>query len=140
MRKYLTTVIIACVAASFYQCTPSTDQKVAEAPNAIGRDISKEKQAVVKELRWLRDDINDRLDEILIKLETASGESKEDLQEAKLNLIDQRAKVEKSLRDASQPTDTNWDDIEQNARNTSDEVTADFEKLSGSIANALKDE
>ena len=138
MRKSLTTIIIACVAASFYQCSPSTDQKVSEARDAIGRDISKEKQDVVNDLGWLRDDINDRLDEVSIKIDEASDKSKDGLDEAKLNLMDQRAKVEKSLNEIDQSADASWDDIQQKARDTSNDVKVEFEKLSARIENALK--
>jgi len=138
MKERLTVLLIASVTVVFYQCTPSTDQKVAVAREAVERDISKEKQDVVNDLRWLRDDINDRLDEVSIKLETASDKSKEGLDEAKLNLIDQRAKIEKSLSEIDQAADAGWDDIQQNARDTSNEVKAEFEKLSGRIENALK--
>ena len=110
----MTIVLLQVVTLTFYQCSPSTDQKVAEARDGIKRDISKEKQSVVNDLRWLRDDINDRLDEISIKLETASDKSKDELEEAKLNLLDQRAKVEKSLNEIDQSADDNWDEIQQN--------------------------
>ena len=122
MKKNLTTVIIACVAASFYQCSPSTDQKVAEARNAIGRDISKEKQDVVNDLRWLRDDINDRLDEVSIKIDDASDKSKDGLDEAKLNLMDQRAKVEKSLNEIDRAADARGDHNQQKDRDSSHDV------------------
>ena len=133
MKKILTILFVAA-AGTIYQCSPASEQNGPEARAEISRGISKEKQTVVKDLRWLRDDINDRLDEISIKLETAPDESRDGLEEARLKLIDQLAKVDKSLNEVSQSKETSWDNIQRNARNTSDEVKAEFEKLSGRIS------
>lgn len=138
MRRTLTTALVAFITATLFQCSPATDRKIAVAEDEIERDINKERRDVIKDLRWLRDDINDRLDEISITLETASDESKAGLEEAKLNLIDQRSRVDKSLRDATESADINWDNIRRNAHNTSRQVKDEFEKLSGRVANALE--
>jgi hypothetical protein len=138
MRRTLTTALLVFITATLFQCIPATDRKVAVAEDEIARDINKERREVIKDLRWLRDDINDRLDEISITLETASDESKAGLEEAKLNLIDQRSRVEKSLRDATESADTNWDNIQRDAHNTSRQVKDEFDKLSGRVANALE--
>lgn len=138
MRRILTIILIASVTLTSYQCSPSTDKKVNVTSNVLRRDISREKHDVVNELRWLRDDINDRLDEVCIKLETAPDKTKKGLEEAKLALINQRAKVQKSLDEIDQTADASWDDTQQNARDTSNDVKAEFDKLSGRIEIALR--
>jgi len=140
MTKILTIILIASAILVFDQCSSPTDQRITEARDAIGRDVSNEKQGVVNDLRWLKDDINDRLDEISIKLETASDKSKDGLEEAKLNLIDQRNKVEKVLEEIDQSANDSWDDIQKRCRKTSDDVNVEFIKVSGRIEDALKGE
>lgn len=121
------------------QCSERTDRKVEEAQESVAQDIRDERDAIKKDLQSLRDDINDRLDDVSVKVDKASGNAKSQLEEAKQQLIVQRDKVEKRLDEIDKSSDDTWDDIQQGARNTADEVKVEFERVKENIKDKLNE-
>jgi hypothetical protein len=138
---FMNKIILAAafgVAVAFTQCSRSTENKVDEAQEAIVDDIKKEKAEVAQDLRALRDDINGRLDKVSKKLEKSNIETREDLNNVKELLTEQRNKVEKALDEISNSSDETWDDIQQASRNTASEIKLEFQKLGERIDLALE--
>ena len=119
-------------------CSPSAEKKVAQTENEIVRDIKKEKQETTKDLQTLRDDINGKLDKISKKLEDANSVAQSDLESVKAILIDHRTKVEAALDLIDQSADDTWDNAQQAAKNTHNEVKLACEQISEQYDNALK--
>ena len=64
MKKLFLSVLVVAGAASMFSCSPNSEKKVDEAQEAIGQDIKKEKEDLERDLRALRNDINERLDKV----------------------------------------------------------------------------
>jgi DNA anti-recombination protein RmuC len=138
MKKFiLGAVLISTV--SFMQCSRSTENKVDDAQEAVVEDIKQQKEEVAKDLRTLRDDINNKLDKVSKELEKGNIDAKKDLNDVKENLIKQRDKVETALDQISNSSDETWDDIQQASRNTAAEIKLEFQKLGERIDLALQD-
>lgn len=139
MNKIILVAALASV-VTLIQCNRSTENKVEETQEEIVDNIQEEKAEVAKDLRALRDDINNRLDKISKKLETGNIEAREDLSNVKERLTEQRDKVQKALDEISNSSDETWDDIQQASRNTAAEVKLEFQKLRERIDLALGDD
>jgi DNA anti-recombination protein RmuC len=137
MNKLILGVALAG-AVTFMQCSPSTENKVDEAQEAVVEDIKDQKEEVAKDLRTLRDDINNKLDKVSKELEKGNIEAKEDLTTVKNRLTEQRDKVETALDQISNSSDETWDDLQQASRNTAAEVKLEFQKLGERIDLALE--
>ena len=133
-------IIIIAVAFCFalLRCSPSSEKKVETAVNEIKIDIKKEKDDTAQTLRALRDDINDKLDKISMEFDEARGNAKVELGEVKDLLIEQRSKAQKALDGIDNSSETTWDDIQQGAKNTSNEVKIACERMDERVTNALK--
>lgn len=131
-------VAVLISAVTLTQCSRSTENKVDETQESIVQDIQKEKAEVAKDLRELRDDINNRLDKVSKKLEKGNIEAQEDLNSVKKQLTEQRDRVEKALDQITNSSDETWDDIQQASRNTASEIKLEFEKIGERIDLALE--
>ena len=120
MKKIIVITVASCF--TLFNCSPSSERKVESTVNEIKRDIKNEKDDTAQSLRVLRDDINDKLDKISKKFDEASGNAKVELGVVKDLLIEQRAKTQKALDGIDNSSETTWDNIQQAARNTSNEV------------------
>jgi len=136
MRKIIIVATATCFA--LLSCSPSSEKKVETAVNDIKRDIKKEKDDTAQTLRVLRDNINDKLDKISREFDQARGNAKVELGEVKDLLIEQRAKAKKVLDGIDNSSETTWDDIQQGAKNTSNEVKIAFERMDERVTNALR--
>ena len=94
-------ILLAAFASTliFTHCSRTTENKVDEAQESIVKDIKDEKAEISKDLRTLRDDINNRLDEVSKKIEKGNIETRENLDNVKRDLTVQRDKVQKALDD-----------------------------------------
>jgi len=136
MRKII--IVAAATCFALLSCSPSSEKKVETAVNDIKRDIKKEKDDTAQTLRVLRDNINDKLDKISREFDQARGNAKVELGEVKDLLIEQRAKAKKVLDGIDNSSETTWDDIQQGAKNTSNEVKIAFERMDERVTNALR--
>lgn len=135
-RIILLTALASAVALT--QCNSPSENRVNDTQEEIVEEIKDDKAEVAKDLRELRDDINNRLDKVSRELEHGSIEARKDLDDVKQRLTEQRDKVEKSLDEISNSSDETWDDIQQSARNTAGEVKLEFQKLGERIDLALE--
>ncbi len=119
-------------------CSPSSEKKVSQAENEIVRDIKKEKQETTQDLQALRDDINTKLDKISKKLEDAKGTAQTELEAVKATLLDHRTKVESALDLIDQSADDTWDNAQQSAKNTHNEIKLACEQIAERFDNAVK--
>lgn len=136
MRNLTFTAIAASLL--LINCSPSSERKVENAESEIRRDIKKEKDITAQTLRVLRNNINDTLDKISRKFDDASGNAKVELGDVKDLLIVERTKVQKALDAIDESSDTTWDDNQQAAKNTSNEVKITCERMDERIVNAIK--
>lgn len=133
----LTNLFLLVLTTLMFQCSPSGEKKVEETKEEIKRDIKKEKEETAEDLRDLRDAINDKLDKISKKLDQASADSKAGLEATKETLINQRTKVENALKDIDDSAEDTWDDIQQSARNTADQVKIEFQQAREKLDDIL---
>jgi hypothetical protein len=138
MKKGIIVLAVMGCSVMMINCTRSSEQKVAQVEKEIVRDITKEKQETTKDLQTLRDDINAKLDKISKKLEGANGVVKSELESVKAILIEHRSKVEVALDLIDHSADDTWDNAQQSAKNTQNEVKLACEKISERYDNALK--
>ena len=129
--------VLSC-SVMMMSCSPSSEKRVAQTESEIVRDIKKEKQETTKDLQSLRDDINSKLDKISKKLEDANSAAQSELESVKAILIDHRTKVEVALDLIDHSADDTWDNAQQSAKNTQNEVKLACEKISERYDNALK--
>jgi tetrahydromethanopterin S-methyltransferase subunit G len=139
MKRIVYMVALACSAAVFYQCSPSSKEKTEQAQEEVKKDINKDKEEITKNLQSIRDDINARLDKITVKLDNAKVNSKAQLEEAKESLTQQRERVEKSLDEIDKASETAWGDIQQRAHNTADDAKIELQRWGDKIDAALKE-
>jgi hypothetical protein len=138
MKKGIMVLAVMGYSVMMISCSRSADQKVAQTENEIVRDIKNEKQETTKELQTLRDDINAKLDKISKKLEDANSAAQSELESVKAILIDHRTKVEVALDLIDHSADDTWDNAQQSAKNTHNEVKIACEQISERYDNALK--
>ncbi|HET6543961.1 MAG TPA: hypothetical protein VFG46_25920 [Chryseolinea sp.] len=137
MKKLLLSVFVVVGATTFYGCSSNSEKKVDEAGEAIKQDIKNEKEEVARDLRALRDDINDRLDKVSKKIDQAGDKSKTELENVKRDLDNQREEVERTLDEVEQTTDSTWVDIKESTKARANEVKTEFEELRQRVENAL---
>jgi len=138
MRKGIIVLVVMSCSVMVINCSKSADQKVAQTENEIARDIKKEKQETTKELQTLRDDINSKLDKISKKLEDTNSAARSELESVKAILIDHRTKVEVALDLIDHSAEDTWDNAQQSAKNTHNEVKLACDQISERYDNALK--
>jgi hypothetical protein len=138
MNKGIIVLTVMGCSVMMINCKPSADQKVAQTENEIVRDIKKEKQETTKDLQNLRDDINAKLDKISKKLEDGNSAIESELESVKAVLVDHRTKVEVALDLIDHSADDTWDNAQQSAKNTHNEVKLACEQISERYDNALK--
>jgi DNA-binding transcriptional MerR regulator len=136
-----TILVIAVVGCSIMlvNCSPSSEKKVEKVENEIEHDIKKEKDETVKDLQTLRDDLNTKLDKITKKLDGANATAQAELESVKEILIAHRTRVEEALSNLDNAADDSLDNIQQAAKNTSNEVKVECEKIAERFDNAVKD-
>ena len=130
-------MLVVAGSAVLYSCSPNSEKKVDEAQEAIGQDIRNEKEEVERDLRALRDDINDRLEKVSNKIEQSGNKSKNELETVKRDLDNQREEVERTLDEVEQTTDSAWIRIKENTKVRAKEVKTEFEQLRQRVEDAL---
>jgi hypothetical protein len=138
MKKGIMVLTVLSCSVVMISCSPSSEKKVAQTENEIERDIKKEKQETTKDLQTLRDDINTKLDKISKELENANAAAQSELESVKAILIDHRTKVEVALDLIDHSADDTWDNAQQAAKNTHNEVKLACEQIAERYDNALK--
>lgn len=138
MKKGIIAFALMSCGMMMINCSPSSEKKVAQTENEIVRDIKKEKQETTKDLQTLRDDINTKLDKISKKLEDANGAAQTELESVKATLLDHRTKVEAALDLIDQSADDTWDNAQQSAKNTHNEIKLACEQIAERFDNAVK--
>src|SRR6188768_2575700 len=138
MKRNIVIVAMLTCSVMLVNCTPSSEKRVETAENKIERDIKKEKEETIKDLRTLRDDTNAKLDKISKKLDGANATTKTELEAVKEIFLAHRDRVQVALDKIDNAADDSWDDTQQAAKNTVSEVSVDCERVSERFETAIK--
>ena len=132
MTNAILRIVIVIIGVTLLNCSPGQEKKLEKA------DIKWEKQASLETLRQLRNEIDTRLERITEKHRQSSGSVAVELGAVKALLMAQRARTLKSLDNVKDSSDSNWDEIHQQAKDTVREVTFECEQMKARIDKALR--
>ena len=138
MTNAILRIVIVIIGVTLLNCSPGQEKKVEKARNDTDRYIKWEKQASLETLRQLRNEIDTRLERITEKHRQSSGSVAVELGAVKALLMAQRARTLKSLDNVKDSSDSNWDEIHQQAKDTIREVTFECEQMKARLDKALR--
>ena len=137
IKVFITFLLSFWVLAHIQCSSPSRKDKRQE---EIKQDIAADKEQLTKDLRALRDDLNNQITHINEKLKDASVDSKIRLERAKQNFLKQRDEVDRELRDVGQSTRETFSNIKTSARKGYEDIRDGFKKAGDDISDIFDKE
>jgi hypothetical protein len=99
-----------------------------------------EKEAIRQDLVLLKREIDRELKKVKVQASKLGVFAESDIQQARLELRKNRAKVDKMLKDLRKVSQSDWNEIKQNSRITAGEVKSEFYKLTYAINQMMSEE
>ncbi len=103
----------------------------------IQKDFDKEKAELSKNLQGMRDEIDQEIDAISDRLETADKKSRAKLEEFQRDLTEQRNRIDQALDDINDSTKESWDNLKNSLKKTGTEIKEEWRDLREKISESL---
>jgi Skp family chaperone for outer membrane proteins len=136
--RIIVSVLLTYALLAFVSCgRPRTEEGQSESAEAQHEELQREREAAARDLHKLRDTIDDRIEKVAAKVETASEDGKKRLTEANKQLLHDRAEVEEALKSIGTASEKDWKSVQKKTSTVFQNVKRNCDRLDTHMADLV---